>query len=451
MSVLWLRHPLACWTGTGENADNGLVVRDNHIVELVAKGREPATAYDQTFDASNHVLLPGLINCHHHFFQTLTRAFPPALNKGLFDWLQTLYPVWTNLDDDAIYASTRLALAELLMSGCTTAADHHYVFSTLLPRAIDTQVSAAHSIGMRVTLTRGSMSLGESAGGLPPDFLVETEASILSESRRLVDRYHDRRPESFCRIALAPCSPFSVTPDLMRESAQLAVEKDVLLHTHLGETEDENQFCLNRFNQRPVDYLDSVGWLNERVWLAHGIHFNDGEIQRLAGSGVGVCHCPSSNMLLGSGQCRAQEMRHVGVRLGLGVDGSASNDGSNMIQEARQAMLMQKLTYGAAGCSHRDALTMATSGGAALLQRPELGTLAKGQQADLALFRLEKPRFSGHGDPVAALLLCGAHRADFVMVGGRWKVKAGELIDNDIDRLIAEHTQAAQRLRDKAA
>lgn len=446
MSRLWLRNPLACWTGTGENADNGLVVQNHTIVELVAGGATPRVACEQIFDASNHVLIPGLINCHHHFYQTLTRALQPALNKALFPWLQALYPVWANLDDDSIYASTQLALSELLLSGCTTAADHHYVFSTLLPRAIDVQVEAAATIGNRVTLTRGSMSLGASAGGLPPDSVVEPEARILSESRRLIRDYHDRTPESLCQIALAPCSPFSVTPELMRESAQLALEEDVLLHTHLGETEDENRFCLQRFNLRPVEYLAEVGWLDERVWLAHGIHFNDEEIHALAQAKVGVCHCPSSNMLLGSGQCRAQELRRAGVRVGLGVDGSASNDGSNLIQEARQAMLMQKLTYGADQCSHIDALTMATRGGAELLHRPELGTLAEGQQADLALFRLDEPRFSGHSDPLAALLLCGAHRADYVMIAGQWKVKSGELTDADLGDILSRHRAASQRL-----
>ncbi|WP_027328271.1 8-oxoguanine deaminase [Marinimicrobium agarilyticum] len=446
MSTLWLRNPLACWTGTGENADNGLVVRDQHIVELVARGKTPVTPYDRTFDASEHVLIPGLINGHHHFYQSLTRALQPALNKALFPWLEALYPVWANLDDEAVYASTQLALSELLLSGCTTAADHHYIFSTLLPRAIDVQVEAAKSIGNRVTLTRGSMSMGQSTGGLPPDSVVESEEQILDDSRRLIRSHHDRRPESLCQIALAPCSPFSVTHELMRECAQTAKEEDVLLHTHLGETEDENAFCVKQFNQRPVEYLADVGWLDGRVWLAHGIHFNDDEIQTLAHGKVGVCHCPSSNMLLGSGQCRAQELRRAGVRVGLGVDGSASNDGSNMIQEARQAMLMQKLTYGADQCSHLDALSMATRGGAELLHRPELGTLAEGQQADLALFRLDEPRFSGHGDPLAALLLCGAHRADYVMVAGQWKVKSAELTDADLGDILARHGAASQRL-----
>lgn len=443
---LWIKHPLACWTGNNQDASNGLVIEGNTIVELVAAGCEPTHDYQHTFDASAHVLLPGLINCHHHFYQTLTRALPSALNRELFPWLQALYPVWANLNDNAIYASTQLALSELLLSGCTTAADHHYVFSSIMPHAIDAQVAAAKTIGNRVTLTRGSMSLGHSAGGLPPDSVVETDARILEESARLIRAYHNPAEDSFCQIALAPCSPFSVTPDLMRETARLAQEHQVLLHTHLGETEDENAFCLQKFNQRPVDYLEDVGWLNDRVWLAHGIHFNDDEIKRLGHACTGICHCPSSNMLLASGSCRTLDLKRAGARVGLGVDGSASNDGSNIIQEVRQAMLLQKLQYGAASFSHIDALTMATTGSASLLHRAELGELAPGKQADVALFSLDEPRFSGYGDALAALILCGAHKADHVMVGGDWKVKSGELVYADITEIMAKHRVAADRL-----
>ena len=449
MTSLWIRNPLACWTGTDQPAENGLVIRDGRITELVALGETPKTEYQSSFDASAHVLLPGLINCHHHFYQTLTRALPTALNKPLFPWLQALYPVWANLNDEAIYASTQLALSELLLSGCTTAADHHYVFSTIMPHAIDVQVEAAQTMGNRVTLTRGSMSLGQAAGGLPPDSVVESDNRILKESARLLRAYHNPAHSSLCQIALAPCSPFSVTPELMQESLALAERDDVLLHTHLCETQEENEFCLKTFGERPLDYLEKVGWLNERVWLAHGIHFNETEVVRLGQSHTGVCHCPSSNMVLASGTCRTRHLQRAGVRVGLGVDGSASNDGSNMIQEARQAMLTQKLQYGADRFSHLDALQMATRGGAEVLRRPELGTLAVGQQADLALFSLDEPRFSGHGDPVAALLLCGAHRADYVMVGGQWKVKGGELVDNDIKQIMTRHSEAAKRLHDE--
>lgn len=444
--ALWIKNPLACWTGNSQDASNGLVVQGNKIVELVGAGAVPVTPYQDTFDASAHVLLPGLINCHHHFYQTLTRALPGALNKELFPWLQALYPVWANLNDDAIFASTQLALSELLLSGCTTAADHHYVFSSIMPHAIDAQVAAAKTIGNRVTLTRGSMSLGQSKGGLPPDSVVETDEKILNESARLIRDYHDDSDNSFCQIALAPCSPFSVTPDLMRETAKLAQQKNVLLHTHLGETEDENDFCLKQFGMRPVDYLEDVGWLTDRTWLAHGIHFNDDEVKRLGHACVGICHCPSSNMLLASGMCRTLDLRSTGARVGLGVDGSASNDGSNMIQEVRQAMLLQKLRYGSAKFSHHDALIMATSGSATLLHRNSLGEIAVDKQADLALFSLDEPRFSGYGDAIAALVLCGAHKADYVMVAGEWKVKQGVMLDADIGEIMARHRIAADKL-----
>lgn len=450
-TAIWIKNPLACWTGTTQDASNGIVIQGNTIIELVPAGQSPDNVYDYSFDASGHVLLPGLINCHHHFYQTLTRALPGALNKELFPWLQALYPVWSNLNDEAIFASTQLALSELLLSGCTTAADHHYVFSSIMPHAIDAQVAAAKTIGNRVTLTRGSMSLGQSKGGLPPDSVVESDEKILSESERLIQQYHDCSENSFCQIALAPCSPFSVTPDLMRATAQLAQQHNVSLHTHLGETEDENNFCLQQFGMRPVDYLEDVGWLNDRVWLAHGIHFNDEEVARLGHACVGVCHCPTSNMLLASGMCRTRDLHRAGARVGLGVDGSASNDGSNMIQEVRQAMLLQKLRYGSANFTHIDALQLATSGSAKLLHRPELGTLAAGKQADLALFNLNEARFSGHGDPLAALILCGAHKADYVMVGGEWKVKNGEMVDVDINDVMARHGIAAKRLREMAA
>ncbi|MCM2680208.1 8-oxoguanine deaminase [Echinimonas agarilytica] len=443
---IWIRNPLSCWTGNDLDATNGIVVQGQNIVELVPAGSEPFERCHQSIDASAHVLMPGLINCHHHFYQTLTRAVPAALNKDLFPWLKTLYPIWANLDEDAIYQSTQLALVELLMSGCTTAVDHHYVFSQTLENATDIQVDAAQQIGARVVLTRGSMSLGQSAGGLPPDGVVQADATILQESERLIRRYHNPNEGSLCQIALAPCSPFSVTPELMRQTAKLAKQHDVLMHTHLAETEDENKFCLQQFGMRPLDYLDDVGWLHENVWLAHGIHFSNEEVARLGESKIGICHCPSSNMVLASGICPTKDLVHSGAKLGLGVDGSASNDGSNLIQEARQAMLLGKLRYGASNFTHHDALYMATHGGARLLRRPDIGDLRAGKAADLALFKVDEPRFSGHGDAVAALLLCGASQADHVMVAGQWKVKHGDLVDVDLVQLLRHHQQAALRL-----
>jgi 8-oxoguanine deaminase len=442
----WIRNPLACFTATAESAAGGLVICGDIIVEVLGKGQQPAAPVDSTFDASEHVLLPGLINTHHHFYQTLTRAFPDALNKELFNWLKSLYPVWASLQPPMLYSATRVALAELLLSGCTTAADHHYLFPAGMEEAIDAQVLARETIGSRVTLTRGSMSLGEDDGGLPPQSTVQDEDTILEDSERLIERYHDANAGSFVQIALAPCSPFSVTESLMRESAVLAQKHKVRLHTHLAETLDEEEFCQQMFGCRTVDYLERVGWLNENTWLAHGIHFNDEEIARLGAAQVGIAHCPGSNMMLGSGICRNLELEAAGVKVGLAVDGSASNDASNMIVEARLALYLQRLRYGPAAISHFDALRWATAGSAAVLGRDDIGQLAVGKQADLALFKLDELSFAGSHDPLAALLLCNAQRADRVMVAGNWRVVDGAIVDLDIEELKAEQRLQAKKL-----
>ncbi len=440
----WIKQPAATWTGNSLNAADGVVVEDDKIVELV--DGQPSVHCDAVFDAANCVLLPGLINCHHHFYQTLTRALPGALNKELFPWLQSLYPVWANLNDELVEISTRTALAELMLSGCTTASDHHYVFPAAAQRAIDQQVMVASELGMRVILTRGSMSLSEKDGGLPPDTVVQDQETILLESERLINAYHDPSTGAMIQIALAPCSPFSVTPELMQESARLARRQGVMLHTHLAETEDENSFCLETFGRRPLDYLEEVEWLADDVWLAHGIHFDNAEIERLGQSGVAICHCPSSNMMLASGSCRVNELKSASVAIGLGVDGSASNDVSNMMQEVRQAFLLQRLQYGSAAFSHDDALHLATTGGARLFGRSDIGQIAPGYQADLALFSLDDLQFAGSGDPIAALVLCGAHRAEAVMVNGQWTVKDQTLLSHDLDQLIERQQAAAVRL-----
>ncbi len=433
---VWIKNPLAI---LADDADGGLVVSNGIILETVASGKHPATPEYMEFDASQHVLLPGLINTHHHFYQTLTRACPVALNKPLFPWLQSLYPVWANLTSSMMASASKLALAELLLSGCTTAADHHYLFPRSLTDAIDIQAEQAKELGIRVHLTRGSMSLGEDQGGLPPQSTVQGEQDILDDSLRLINTYHDTSAGSMTQIALAPCSPFSVSTELMQASADLAREHGVRLHTHLAETHDETDFCIEMFGLRPLDYLEKVGWLSKDVWLAHGIHFNDGEITRLGAAGVGICHCPSSNMVLSSGICRTLELERAGCPVGLGVDGSASNDGSNLIQEVRQAMLIGRLLYAADEMTHHSALRFATEGSARCLGRSDIGALEVGMQADLALFKLDEMRFSGSGDPLAALLLCGAHQADAVMVAGDWRVKDGTVLDLDVEALMAEH------------
>ncbi|ACL41166.1 amidohydrolase [Pseudarthrobacter chlorophenolicus A6] len=442
---LWIRNPLAAFTANSLDASGGLVISNGVITEVLAAGQQPSAPYSRTFDAGSHVLLPGLINTHHHFYQTLTRAWGPVANAPLFPWLQNLYPVWARLTPKDLELAATVALAELLLSGCTTAADHHYLFPAGLEDAIDIEVAAVRRLGMRATLTRGSMTLGTDDGGLPPQSTVQDPEVVLADSERLVSAYHERGDDAVIQIALAPCSPFSVTKEIMAESAAMAERLDVRLHTHLAETLDEEDFCRERFGLRTVDYLDSVGWLTERTWLGHGIHFSDAEIARLGSAGTAVAHCPTSNMRLASGTARVLELEDAGVPVGLGVDGSASNDASNMILEARQALYLQRLRYGADVPVER-ALGWATSGSAAVLGRDGLGQLAPGMQADLALFKLDDLRFSGSHDPIAALLLCAADRADRVMVGGQWRVVDGRIPGLDIPALIAEHSTAARRL-----
>lgn len=449
---IWIRNPLAV---LADGAENGIVVEDGRIAALVGAGQSPdgfgaGTDYE-LFDASGLVILPGLVNTHHHFYQTLTRAHRQAINKPLFPWLTALYPIWQHLTPEMVDVATRLALSELLLSGCTTAADHHYVFPRRIEEAVDIQVEAARAVGMRAVLTRGSMSLGVEDGGLPPRSMVQDEDRILADCERVISRYHQPRDGAMIQIALAPCSPFSCSPACMRDTARLARDHGVRLHTHIAETQDETDYCLATHGLRPVDFLEDVNWIGEDVWVAHGIHFSDEEVTRLGNARVGICHCPSSNMVLASGQCRALELEEGGAPVGLGVDGSASNDGSNMIQEVRQALLLQRLRYGAERIDHGRVLAWATQGSARCLGRADIGEIAVGKRADLAFFRLEEMRFSGAQDPLAALVLCGAHRAHAVMVEGQWRVRDGRLVGVDEGALIAEHSAAARRLSAAAA
>ena len=441
--AVWIKDPLAI---LADGAERGVVVADGQIVELVGKGQEPQTAA-RPFDAGEHVVLPGLINTHHHFYQTLTRALPAALDRELFPWLKALYPVWAKLTPEALDAAVTVAMAELMLSGCTTTTDHHYVFPKGVEDGVDIEVAAAKRLGLRVLLTRGSMNLSERDGGLPPDSVVQDEDTILADSARVVARYHERGEAAMVQIALAPCSPFSVTTSLMRKTADLADQLDVRLHTHLAETEDEDRFCQSLYGCRPLDYLEQCGWLNGRTWLAHGVHFQAEEMPRMAKAGVSVSHCACSNQVLGSGTCRVCELEAAGVKVGLGVDGSASNDGSNLMQEVRAAFLVQRARYGVSKVSHKDALRWATRGSAACVGRPELGEISVGKRADLALFKLDELRFSGAGDPLAALVLCGAHRADRVMVEGRWTVENGAIPGLDLAGLMRRHQAAAKMLQ----
>lgn len=459
---MWIKNPLTVFDPEADpiasaEIAGGLVVEGNKIIEHVAAGNAPTCAEYSVFDAQDLILMPGLINTHHHFYQTLTRSYRAALNKPLFSWLTNLYPLWRHLTPEMIDISTRLASAELMLSGCTTVGDHHYIYSDQLAHALDIQANACAELGVRAVLTRGSMSLGQSKGGLPPDTIVQTDDEILQDSERVIGQWHGREADTMLQIALAPCSPFSVTPELMQETATLSARHDVLLHTHLAETEDENTFCLAQFGARPLDHIEQCGWLHKRAWFAHGIHFNDDEVRRLGQAGVGVTHCPSSNMLLSSGICRVKDLQQAGVNVGLGVDGSASNDHSNLIEEVRQALLIQRLgqhleqepnaaSSDAALFTHTNALDLATKGSADLLQRSSLGRLAVGSVADLALFQLDEPRFSGVDEPLAGLVLSGASRVSHLMIDGEWKIRDRMLLDCDLQALQAAHHQQALQL-----
>jgi 8-oxoguanine deaminase len=437
----WIRNPLAI---LANQADGGLVLEGTLIVECVSEGSKPSEPVDEIFEAHRHVVIPGLVNTHHHFYQTLTRAHPVAINKPLFSWLKALYPVWEKVTPEAFRLANRVAYTELMMSGCTTAGDHHYLYPKGLEDSVDIQVQEAVSLGIRAFVTRGSMS--DRDGGLTPETLIQDDDTILQDSERVLKKYHNPSRGAMVQIGLSPCSPFNVTKRLMCESAKLAEVHNCGLHTHLGETLDERAFCLERFGQRPVDYLEEVGWMGSRTWLAHGIHFNDDEVRRLGQAGVGVCHCPTSNMTLASGRCRTCELEAAGSPVGLGVDGSASNDNSNLMESVRHALMLNRLTYGAEAVTHLDALRWATEGSAACLGRSDIGRIEAGREADLAFFTFDELRFSGSHDPLAALVLCGAYRADRVMIAGQWRIIDGSPLGIDVDQLRDQHSRIAKEL-----
>ena len=438
-----------------EIAGGGLFARDGFIEQVGPTSSLPETA-DAVLDLQGCLVLPGLVNIHHHFYQTLTRAVPAAQNANLFNWLKTLYPIWAGLTPEDIYLSTQTALSELALSGCTTASDHLYLFPN--GSKLDDEIAAALEVGVRLQASRGSMSLGESKGGLPPDSVVDNEEAILSDSVRLIERYHDPRPGAKIQIVLAPCSPFSVTSELMRQSADLARRYGVHLHTHLAETQDEEVFCQQQFGYRPVGYMQSVDWIGPDVWFAHSVHINPSEIGLYARTGCGVAHCPSSNMRLASGIAPLREYLAAGVKLGLGVDGSASNDSSHMLAEARQAMLLARLRAGLEGASlsseaapplltARQALELATRGGAAVLGRGDIGTLEPGRCADFIAIRLDRLDYAGAlHDPVAAVVFCAPQQVDLSVVGGKIIIQDGQLVTVDVPRLVEKHNRAARRL-----
>lgn len=432
-----------------EIGDAFILARDGWIETVGPSDEAPAIA-DETIDLTDHVVLPGLVNTHHHLYQTLTRVFPGAQDVGLFDWLRTLYPVWARMTPDHVKVATTVGMAELALSGCTTVFDHHYLWPG--GSRVDDQVAGAGEIGLRFHISRGSMSLGESDGGLPPDSVVEDEDQILADCERVIAEFHDPERGAMTRIVLAPCSPFSVTGDLMRSSAELAREKGLSLHTHLAETADEEEFCLEMFGKRPVDYMESLGWAGPDTWYAHSVHVAPNEILRMAASGTGVAHCPTSNMRLASGLAPLSGYLNSGVRVGLGVDGSASNDGSHMLNEVRQALLLSRLsTSPGIGSGRqlgaREALEVATSGGASVLGRDDIGKVSPGYAADLIAINLNRLEFAGaQHDPIAAVVMCGPINIDHSWVAGRPVVRNGELVTIDTAATIVEHNALSARL-----
>jgi len=446
-----------------ELRDAGLFARDGFI-EQVASTDELPTSADTVLDLRGQILLPGLVNCHHHLDQVLTRNLPVAQNINLFRWLQALYSIWSNRTPEASRTTTIIGLAELARSGCTTAFDHTYIFQNGCK--LDDQIHAARELGVRFVAARGSMSLGQSKGGLPPDDCVEAEDAILADSLRLIQQYHNPDPGSMLQIVLAPCSPFSVTADLMRESARLARACSVRLHTHLCETLDEERYTLEHFQMRPVAYLETLGWIADDVWYAHAVHVNDDEIGLFARRGTGVCHCPSSNMRLASGIAPVKKYLEHGVKVGVGVDGSASNDASNMLVEVRETLLLARLKMGLwppegpmtllstsdplrekEWMTAREALEIATRGGAQVLGRSDIGSLEPGKCADFFTLNLNTIDYAGAlSDPVAAVVFCAPQRAHYTVVGGRLIVDKGEIATLDIEPVIEEHNHHAAAL-----
>ena len=447
MTTLALKAGLL-FTGATEIEAGWLLARDGTIAEI-GSGAPPAA--DQTLDLPNCVATPGLVNAHDHMYQWATRGYEP--DGTLFEWLRALYPVWAGIDAEVVRAAARAAMAKLLLSGCTLSTDHHYVFPSGATGIFEALVGCASELGLRFHPCRGSMSLGESKGGLPPDSVVEDEDRILADTEEMIKRFHDASPGSMCRVAVAPCSPFSVTPQLMRDSAALARKHGVRLHTHVAETLDEEQFCVERFGRRPMELMEDLGWSGDDVWYAHGIHLSDAEIDRVSESHTGIAHCPSSNMRLGAGACRVEDLVRAGARVGLGVDGSASNEDANLAMEVHQAIYLARARAAMMGRADapsaldtRAAWRMATAGGAQCLGRDDCGVLEVGKCADVAFFRMDDLGHAGARDPLAGLALAPPARAEAVVVKGAIVVREGRLLTADEDEIAREISAAARRL-----
>jgi len=443
---------VATMDDAGRELKSGYVlVEGNRIVDL---GEDAAGIMaDEVVRGEGKVLLPGFVNTHHHFYQTLFRNVPGASDAKLFDWLVFLYERWKGVGEEAMRTASSIACAELLLSGATTTTDHCYLFPRDGGDVFSANIEGAQRTGIRYHPCRGSMSLSKKDGGLPPDSVVQTEAEILADCQRAIERWHDPEPLAMLRIALAPCSPFSVTADLMRQSVEMAEEYGVLLHTHLAETHDEEAFCQRMFGMRPVELMEDLSWLRDDVWFAHLVVLNEADIAKLAAAKVGLAHCPSSNMILGSGIAPVTEMKETGIKISFGVDGSASNDTSNMVREVRQAMLLQRVKYGADAMTAREALRMATIGGARVMHRDtEIGSIEPGKAADLIAFDMNELPFAGaHADPVAAIVHCAADRVDLSMVNGAWRVRDKQLVDETLLELIPRQNEISKRLTGSAA
>ena len=430
-------------TGRGGEIENGWVFARNGMIAEVGSG--PAPKADEVIDETNCVAMPGLVNAHDHMYQWATRGYAP--DGTLFEWLRALYPVWARIDADSVRVAALAAMAKLLLSGCTLSTDHHYVFPYGKPGIFEALVETAHELGLRFHPCRGSMSLGESKGGLPPDSVVEDEGVILAHTEEMIGRHHDPKPGSMCRVVVAPCSPFSVTRQLMRDSAELARRTGVRMHTHLAETLDEERFCLEKFNRRPVELMEDLGWTGDDVWYAHGIHLSDAEIDRIAEARTGIAHCPSSNMRLGAGVCRVEDLIRAGARVGLGVDGSASNEDANLAMEAHQALLLARVRgHSPRALDARGAWRLATKGGADCLGRDDCGILEQGKCADIACFRVDDLAHAGIKDLVAALALAPPARAQTVVVNGRVVVREGRLLTADEDKIARAIAATSARL-----
>jgi len=450
MGTLLVRHAEILATMDGREISDGAVFARDGWIDQVGPTSELPDHADEIVDLRGHVVLPGLINTHHHLYQTLTRVVPTAQSAGLFDWLRALYPIWARMTPDHVRVSTRLGLTELALSGCTTAFDHHYLWPD--GSRVDDQIEGAEPVGLRFHVSRGSMSLGESQGGLPPDSVVETESLILDDCQRVAAAYHDPEPGAMIRVVLAPCSPFSVTGALMIDTAELARGLELTMHTHLAETADEEAYCLDHFGRRPVEYMEDLGWAGPDVWYAHAVHVGDDEVARMGAAATGVAHCPTSNMRLASGMAPVSRYLASGVRVGIGVDGAASNDSSNLMAEMRQAFLLNRLGvapgFGVGPqMTPRQALELATVGGASVLGRTDIGRLASGMAADLIAYDLNRVEFAGAlHDPVAAVVMCSPVTVDHSWVAGTRVVENGRMVGVDVRSLIEEHNSLAGAL-----